>query len=367
MAELTTRERFVRTLLGQEVDRVPFMRIFGSANHVLPSWKKENPGVAEYICELLGFEGGYRGWRITPVNFGLCGDIHCETIEETESYLIQRNNIGQVEKILKTGSYHSNVLEYPVKSWNDWEYIKKNYLNPDDPRRIPRDWHNYAELYRNRTFPLQLTCGGIYGFARTMMGDEALCYAFYDEPELVHDIMDSYIDFCLHLWEKLCVGVSYDLIECWEDMASKNGSIISPQTFREFMAPNYQKIRTFANEHDIPIVLVDSDGNINDLCGWMLESGVNVMYPFEAGAGCDPLRTLKQYPKLGAIGCLEKNAASLSDDAIEEQMELAKALIRNGRCIPGPDHMVLENVSFEGYKKFMQRLREVIMTTKPGQ
>ena len=48
-----------------------------------------------------------------------------------------------------------------------------------------------------------------------MMGDEALCYAFYDEPELVHDIMDGYTDFCLRLWEKLCVGVSYDLIECW--------------------------------------------------------------------------------------------------------------------------------------------------------
>ena len=47
-------------------------------------------------------------------------------------------------------------------------------------------------------------------------------------------------------------------------------------------------------------------------------------------------------------------------------MERARALIRNGRCIPGPDHFVLENVTSEGYKKFMRRLREVIMTTVPG-
>ena len=367
MTELNTRERFVRTLTGQEVDRVPFMRIFGGGNQVLPTWKEENPGVETYIDELLGFEGGYRGWRITPVNFWLCGDIRWETVEETEQYIVQRNNIGQINKALKTGDYHNHVLEYPVKTWRDWEYIKSTYLDPDDPGRIPKDWHNYVELYRNRTFPLQLTCGGVYGFARKMMGDEALCYAFYDEPELVHDMMDSYIDFCLRLWEKLCVGVSYDLIECWEDMASKQGSIISPQTFREFMAPNYRKIRAFANEHDIPIVMVDSDGNINELCGWMAESGVNAMYPFEAGAGCDPLRALNRYPGLGAVACLEKNAAALGDNAIEEQMELARALIRNGRCIPGPDHMVLENVTFEGYKKFMLRLRDVIMTTKPGQ
>ena len=95
MAELTTRERFVRTLTGQEVDRVPFMRIFGAGNQVLPTWKKENPGVGEYIDELIGFEGGYRGWRITPVNFWLCGDIRWETIEENEHYLIRRSSIGQ--------------------------------------------------------------------------------------------------------------------------------------------------------------------------------------------------------------------------------------------------------------------------------
>ena len=358
MAELTTRERFVRTLTGQDVDRVPFMRIFGGTNAVLKAWTKENPGAGTYVDELLGFEGGYRGWRITPVNFSLCGDLHWSTIEETDEYIILRSNLGQVNKAIKTGDFHVHTLEYPVKSWDDWEFIKKNYLNPNDPRRIPIDWHNYVELYEHRSFPLQLSSRGVYGFAREMMGDEALCYAFYDDPELVHDIMDSYTDFCLKLWEKLCIGVSYDLIECWEDMASKTGSIISPATFREFMAPNYRKIRAFADAHHIPIVLVDSDGNINDLCGWMLDAGVNVMYP---------LQCLRQHPHLGAIGCLEKNAAALGDNVIDEQMELAKALIRNGRCIPGPDHMVLESVSFEGYKKFMRRLREVIMTTKPGQ
>lgn len=366
MKELTTRERFVRTLTGQETDRVPFMKCFGGDHAVLPAWEKENPGIAEYIDELLGFEGGYRGWRITPVNFWLCGEIRWETIEEDDKFLIRRSNYGQVEKVTKQGDFHSHTLEYPVKTQKDWERIKETYLDPDDPRRIPRDWHNYVELYQNRTFPLQLTCGGVYGFARKMMGDEALCYAFYDDPELVHDIIDTYVGFCLKLWEKLCAGVQYDLIESWEDMASKTGSIISPATFREFLAPGFRKIREFADEHQIPLVLVDSDGNINELAKLMAESGVNAMYPFEVGAGCDPMRVLRELPQMGAIACLEKNACALGEEAIEEQMERARALIRNGRCIPGPDHFVLENVTFEGYKKFMRRLREVIMTTVPG-
>ena len=366
MAYLTTRERFVRTLTGQDVDRVPFMKCFGIDNAVLPTWEAENPGLHTYIDELLGFEGGYRGWRITPVNFGLCGDITHQIVAEDNEYVIRRYNYGKVEKSKKYGDYHAHTLEYPVKSREDWDRIKEQYLNPHDPRRLPKDWENYVELYHNREFPLQLTCGGVYGFARNMMGDEALCYAFYDDPELVQDIIGSYIDFCITLWERLCRDVQFDLIESWEDMASKTGSIISPATFEEFLAPNYRKIRSFADAHKIPLVLIDSDGNINDLAKQMHDAGVNALYPFEVGANCNPLKVLQELPHLGAIGCLEKNACALGEEAIEEQMAFAKKLIQNGRCIPGPDHFVLENVSFEGYKRFMNRLREVILTTKPG-
>ncbi len=366
MKELTTRERFVRTLTGQDTDRVPFMKCFGGDNAVLPAWEAAYPGIQGYIDELLGFEGGYRGWRITPVNFDLCGDMQYTVLEETEQYIVRRYPYGRTEYQKKHGDYHVHTLEYPVKTREDWDRIKTMYLRPDDPARFPRDWDNYVELYRNRNFPLQLTCGGVYGFARRMMGDEALCYAFYDAPDLVHDIMDSYIDCCLRIWERLCARVEFDLIESWEDMASKTGSIISPKTFHEFLAPNYRKIRAFADAHKIPIVLVDSDGNIDALAGQMHACGVTAMYPFEVGAGCEPLKVLHELPNFGAIGCLEKNACALGEAAIEEQMERAKKLIQNGRCIPGPDHFVLENVSFAGYKRFMQRLREVIRTTKPG-
>lgn len=366
MKELTTRERFVRTLTGQDTDRVPFMKCFGGDNMVLPTWEAENPGLHRYIDELLKFEGGYRGWRTTPVNVRLGGEITAEVISEDDRYRTVRYSYGMVEKQIKQGDFHAHTIEYPVKNWDDWEKIKKNHLDPHDPTRIPRDWHNYVDLYRNREFPLQLTYGGVYGFARNMMGDENLCYAFYDEPELVHDIMDTYCSFCMTIWEKLCKDVSFDVIESWEDMASKTGSIISPATFDEFLAPNFRRIREFADEHNIPLVLVDSDGYIDDLAELMYANGVNVMYPFEVGAGCDPMKVLKKLPHLGAIACLEKNACALGDDAIEEQMERARQLIRNGRCIPGPDHIVLENVTFEGYRKFMTRLREVVMTTKPG-
>lgn len=166
----------------------------------------------------------------------------------------------------------------------------------------------------------QLTGGGVYGFARNMMGDEALCYAFYDDPDLVHDIMDSYMDFCCRLWERLCDGVAFDLIESWEDMASKNGSIISPAIFEEFLAPNFQKMRRFADATGFP------------WC-WWTATATSTRWPADArerrqrhvplrgGGRVRPLPRPAELPGMAALGCLEKNACALGEEAIEEQME----------------------------------------------
>jgi len=47
---------------------------------------------------------------------------------------------------------------------------------------------------RQPRLPAAAYPGGVYGFARKMMGDEALAYAFYDDPNWCTDIMDTYTD-----------------------------------------------------------------------------------------------------------------------------------------------------------------------------
>jgi len=169
----------------------------------------------------------------------------------------------------------------------------------------------------------------------------------------------------IKLWEKQAAEVEFDLIECWEDMASKNGSLISPQMFREFMAPCYRRIADFARDHGIKVILVDSDGLVEELTGLMLEAGVTALYPYEVLAGNDVARVRKRYPEAGIIGGLRKEAMYEGKGAIDTEIEKARALIRMGRYIPGPDHFVLQRASFADYRYFMERLREVVMTTRP--
>ena len=363
---MNTRERFVRTLCGEQVDRVPFMKVFGGTNAILSRWTDEHPGIDKDIDEVLGFEGVYRGWGVTDVNMGPSNLDEPRILKETDNVIWRRSGDGTVEQVYKTGDYNRHACEWPIRTIEDWKAYRDKHLNPDDPLRFPADWNSRIEEYRNRDYPLQLTHRGVYGFVRERLGDLNLAYAFYDAPDLIHEMMEYYTDMAIKLWEKQLEDVEFDLIECWEDMASKNGSLISPGMFREFMSPCYRRIAEFADRHHIRIILVDSDGFIEDLTELMLEAGVTALYPYEVLAGNDVGRALDRFPDLGVVGGLRKEAMYEGKQAIDAEMEKARSWIKRGRYIPGPDHFVLNKASFDHYRYFMESLKEVVMTTRPN-
>ena len=98
----------------------------------------------------------------------------------------------------------------------------------------------------------------------------------------------------------------------------------------------------------------------------MWEAGVTAMYPYEAQSGNDVLGVRQRFPEMGIVGGLNKNVMAQGFAAIDAEMVRAKRYIEAGRYIPGPDHFVLSYVSWENYRYFMERLRQVVMTTKPG-
>lgn len=363
---MTHRERFVRTLLGQEVDRVPFIKLFGGTNAILPQWEDERPGLGQEIDVLLGFEGPYRGWLPAPIHVDKTRLGSPDITRRDDGYFLYTWADGTQQIMLPETDFHRQAIAWPDKTMDDWRRLKAAHLDPDDPDRYPADWDALAAGYRERDYPLALYHGGVYGFARNVMGDEQLALAVYDDPELVHAVMDDYTDFCLRVWARAVETVHFDQVEFWEDMASKNGMLLSPATFREFMAPNFRKVAAFAEEHRIPLLLADSDGLIDELTGLMLECGVTALYPFEVGAGNDVFAALDAHPRLGVLGGLEKDAMARGEAAVDAEMDTARRMIQHGRCIPGPDHFALSNVSFAQYYHFMTRLREVVMTTRPG-
>jgi len=113
-------ERFVRTLTGRPVDRVPFIKVFGGTNAVLPRWEAECPGIGERIDELLGFEGEFRGWQVAPVDMNPSDLGPEEVIEDTAEKRVIRKGHGAVEMFMKGVDFGYRVLAFPVKTRDDW-------------------------------------------------------------------------------------------------------------------------------------------------------------------------------------------------------------------------------------------------------
>lgn len=71
--------------------------------------------------------------------------------------------------------------------------------------------------------------------------------------------------------------------------------MVSPELFKEFMAPYYEELIRYVRCLGVDIIMVNSDGNLEMLLDLFIDVGVNVMMPFEVAAGMDPLKIRKEY------------------------------------------------------------------------
>lgn len=120
-----------------------------------------------------------------------------------------------------------------------------------------------------------------------LMGPEASLYAFYDQPSLVHDMMETATEFAIIVLQKALREAPVILLQFWEDMCFRGGPLISPAMFREFMTPRYKRITQVVRDLGTDIIFVDSDGDVSELIPLWLESGINGVLPMEQAAGND--------------------------------------------------------------------------------
>ena len=126
------------------------------------------------------------------------------------------------------------------------------------------------------------------------------------------------------------------------------------------MGPNYRRIKAFADQHNIAIILVDTDGNPDRITPPMLQSGVNLLYPMEVAAGCDVNQWQQKYPTLAMMGGIDKRVLAYGPQAIDQEIERLRPAVEKGRFIPELDHLVPDDVSWENYCYYARALKELV-------
>jgi uroporphyrinogen decarboxylase len=297
-----------------------------------------------------------------PVDYSPMFEV--EVLDKNETHIIYKDEYGVTNKNDVNITSLPMELEHPVKDRKSWDAYKQHYSPETIKKRLPPDWEDLTKRLKTRDFPVRLggTNGGFLGFPRQIMGITNYMMALYDDPELIHDICDTFLDFLLQYYGAIAADVDIDCLLIWEDMAGKGGSLISPDHYREFLTPAYKSMVGFAKDAGIDIILTDSDGYVEDLIPLIVETGVTGMYPFERAAGNDILRIRENFPDFQILGGIDKRVLFAdSDEArIDAELDIVKEMLKKGRYIPHIDHFVSQDCMWKNFIYYRNKLNNII-------
>lgn len=362
---VTTRERFLKCLKFEPVDRPPNFEL-GYWGQTLERWLAEGmpPEAVQDSFYGHAFFGIDRR-DFLPLNFGLVPPFQEEILEETDRHVLFRNGDGVLHKAMKTGTVRGTrpsmdqYLDFPVKTREDWEKLKKR-LDPTSPDRYPANWSEAVARFRGeREAPLCLVPNAAFGFyshPRRWMGTENLSLAFYDDPAMMHDMMDFLADLFIETVKPALNAVQVDYVNFFEDFAYKTGPLISPHLFQEFLLPRYQRVIGFLRSFGIEHFWFDTDGNPEVLIPLLLEAGITCLWPLEAAAGMDPRKIRREYGRdLALSGGIDKREIAKDRAAIDrEVMGKIPDLVADGGYLPTLDHTFPPDISYDNFQYYLE-------------
>lgn len=157
------------------------------------------------------------------------------------------------------------------------------------------------------------------------------------------------------------VGLTFDAAHMWEDMCYRDGPLLSPRMVREYMTPHYRRITRLLVQYGINVVILDSDGKIDDLIEIWLDAGVNCLFPIEVGTwNADPIELRRRFGKrLLMMGGFDKRILAAGWQAIDAEIDRLAPLAEEGGYIPFCDHRVPPDVPLRNYVYYVERAKRV--------
>ena len=353
---MTTVERYRRFMNFESVDHPPMILPGGVFGATRRRWEREGLPVGIDLNDYFGAES----LPVAPlaINTQLDPAFKREILEENDEFIVFIDEQGVRCRNFKTDEPSmSEHLEYPVKGPDDLVWLRER-LDCKTPGRIAPDWLKQAEKSREQGALTQANGGMYFAFLNEHMGPEAVLMAYFDTPELIHEVNDLQCQLCEQALNTALPHFLPDRIAYHEDMAYKNGSMISPDMFREFMTPYYKRVTAITSRYGVNHHLIDSDGDIYELIPLWLECGINAFAPMEVAAGMDVVALRREYGRtIKMEGGFDKRILASDKAAIKREFERLIPVIDGGGYLISCDHVVPHDVPLENFKYLVELMK----------
>jgi len=358
---VTQRERFLSFMRFQPVDRVPLMEV-GVWEETFERWHHE--GLPKWVTCLQHLEDYLqmdRSFNLNwlPINDGLFPRFARQVREETGEDEVVTDENGVTYRQRKRHRTIPQYIRFPVETMEDYERIAPR-LDGSDPARYPEDFDEDLRCRRARGEIVGLSFPAFFGYPRELMGMENWCVAFYEQPQLVRRIIADRVRFFKELYARVLATGALDFVQVWEDMAYKTAPLISPELVRAHMLPAYEEIVDCMRAGGVKLIMVDCDGRVGDLLPLWREAGIDGTHPCEIAAGSDPFALRRACPGSALQGGMDKRLIARGREGIDSELARIMPLVREGAFIPMLDHFVPPDVSWDDYRYYVERRRELL-------
>ncbi len=342
----------------ESFDRVPLWEFWGFETETINRWHRE--GLLDMsVTDFFELDT----WELVQIDSGSIPRFVSKTISEDERYRIVNREDGVTVKVSRDRPNMIYIgLDYPVKNRTDFERIKKRY-KPTDMMRYPKAWSDeLLDYYEEAEHPIGLWAPGFFRQAQNhWMGTKETLVAFHKDPKLVHEMFSFWAEFLIEAMRQVVENAKIDFVCLTEDIAGRDGALISPRMYSEFILPYEKEVLAFFKKNGIATLMVDCSGNIEHLIPVFLEAGYNCLTPVETQAGMDVLQLNKAYgKKLRYIGNMSLQAIVEGGEIIEKEVEYKASLVKKGGYIPSTDDIVSPDVPLKNYTRYLNILKTLL-------
>jgi len=341
------------------VDRLPVMALEPLEEPAVERWHSEGLPLGQIPEDFLMMAKLVHvgGVGVTPIP-----PFKEKVVSEDSQYLVETTSLGATVRRDKSApSTFYGHIDHPIKTRRDWDRYKKRLevgvseriaevIQPDNVIKLNASSEPVGLCF----FPF------FFRFGFYTMGMERFLTAFYDEPDLMHDIFSQASRLILSVLPEILDSITVDFAVFGEDLAGKNGPLVSPTLYETFWYPWQDPIIELLRDAGVPVICQWSAGEFDVLLPGMLEHGFNCTWPLERMAGMDAVELRRKHGrKLLLGGNISMEAVVSGPEAIDREINRLMPLILEGGFIPAMDDMVPMECPFSNYRYLIERLQAI--------
>lgn len=249
----------------------------------------------------------------------------------------------------------------PIQNRKDFENYPWDELEEIYWRTAEKQFQTLAAAMTEGMKAVGGVGNGVFEISQDLVGMEYLAYMQMDDPELHAELYRKIGDTIYSLWEEFLkrYGDAYAVCRIGDDLGFRSGLLISPQTVREHIMPQYKRIIELIHSYGKGF-LWHSCGCIFDIMDEMITLGIDAKHSNE-----DPIapfdRWIELYSdRIGLLGGIDMNVLCL-----EKPEEIKRKVIADGRRFRetargyalGSGNSIPDYVPVEGYQAMVEAAR----------